>query len=102
MELFETQHIEHIVEAWRLLDDPPSSAQRSASKRVTTTGPMSKFDAFAHRSKHNGVISDYVTRTYGLNPDFSPFALTDESLSRIHADLIKISINGTREYFRHF
>src|SRR4030095_153805 len=98
----QAQNIKHVVEPCGLFHNPLSSTQRAVSERITTTGSMSELNAFAHRSKHDCMVSDYIASPNCLDPDFSFLALPNGPLSRIHTDLCKIPIHGTCQHFRHF
>ena len=92
--LSEAQHVEHIVEARRLLDRPARGSQGTPRKRITALGAVRNLDTLSHSAKDHRVVTDNVSCTNGLNADFSSLAFADQTLSRIDAGLIEIPIHG--------
>src|SRR5207247_10969191 len=98
----QANYVLHGVQARWTIDDPARGAQRASRKRFSTGRFMRELESFAPADKRYRMITNGITPTNRVNPDFSRRALTDQALTTVRDILRVIQLPHLTQDLRQF
>src|SRR5688572_28188196 len=96
----ESEDMLHIVESRRLFHGPERGLQGTSGKSLAARGFVGEFQAFAVRSKDDGVVANDIPSAERMHADFVAGPLPDNAVPSVPQGFTELLVPHGRENFR--
>ena len=97
--LFQTQHILHVIKAGYCRYNKPCGTKRSFCKCITGMSLVHQLDAFPDCTEADGVFADDIAGPQSMDADFFGSSLASDSFSSMTCVFFKIPSERFRDNF---